>query len=263
MALLESLVVALADVGLSLNAGKTVILTNEAQPPNHLKTQQGDVIQVKVDGSGHKWLGCILTAGHKGRISSDLRFHLQAASRAFFAHKGTLCDRKVPVRHRLKFFDAVVTPVAMFACGHRTIRQADLQHMDVLFRKLLRVLVGPPGYLDWSQCWHEILHEWNIKVETLVAEHGVKLWSHRCLEMHWKLGGYVSSLPFHRWVQRVLHWNPDGKRVTGAPRRTWTSKFEDYCRYRHLGDWRVLASNKDEWLQRTHDFVSFAANHVD
>ena len=61
----------------------------------------------------------------------------------------------------------------MSGCGHRTVYQSDFGRMDVLFRKLLRMLVGAPGYLDWSRPWHEILHEWNMKVQTIVSEHQV------------------------------------------------------------------------------------------
>ena len=52
----------------------------------------------------------------------------------------------------------------MSGCGHRTVHQSDLCRMDVVFRKLLRMVVGVPGNLDWSRPWHEILHEWNCKV---------------------------------------------------------------------------------------------------
>ena len=48
-------------------------------------------------------------------------------------------------------------------------------------------MVGPPSNLDWSRPWHEILHEWNGKVQSVALEHGMKLWSHRSLTHCWKL----------------------------------------------------------------------------
>ena len=169
------------EVGLLLNGDKTVVLTNEAQPPSHLWTPTGVKLQVKNGSGGHKWLGCILGVGKAGRTSLDINHHLQAASKAFFANKGILCDRTVPVKHRLKYLDAVVIPVAVFGSGHRTIHQKDLHQLDVACRKFLRALVGPPSNLDWSRPWHEILHEWTGKVQSLALEHGVKLWGHRSL----------------------------------------------------------------------------------
>ena len=83
----------------------------------------------------------------------------------------------------------------MSGCGHRTVHQSDLCRMDVVFRKLLRMVVGVPGNLDWSRPWHEILHEWSM---TIVSEHQARLWSHRCLENHigtsWRVGQKNSAL---------------------------------------------------------------------
>ena len=112
--LLESLLQEFAEAGLLLNSEKTVVLTNEAQPPSHLWTRTGIKLHVKNESGGHKWLGCILGVGKAGRTTVDLNHHLQAASKAFFANKTILCDRNVHVKDRLRYFDAVVSPVALF-----------------------------------------------------------------------------------------------------------------------------------------------------
>ena len=94
----------------------------------------------------------------------DLDQHLQAASKAFLCHRATLCDRNVSLGKRLRYFDAVISPVAVFAAGHRTMYKTDLRNFDVLFTKLLRSVVGPPAGMDWTRPWHEILHDWNGRV---------------------------------------------------------------------------------------------------
>ena len=185
--LLETFVHEFAEVGLLLNGEKTVVLTNEAQPPSHLWTQTGIKLQVKNGSGGHKWLGCILGVGKAGRTTLDLTHHLQAASRAFFANRNILCDQNVPVTDRLRYFDAVVSPVALIGCGHRTVHQKDLHQLDRACRKFLRAVVGPPSNIDWSRLWHEILHDWNGKVQSVTLERGMKLWSHRSLAFYWKL----------------------------------------------------------------------------
>ena len=140
---------------------------------------------------GHKWLGCFLSAGAYGRSTLDTTYHLQAASRAFFANKQILCDKKVRLAVRLRFFDRVITPVALFAFGHRTIRMIDLYQMDITFRKLLRVMVGPPPGIDWSCDWHVILHSWNDRVQRFTNLFHIKTWSRRCVEHYWILGGML------------------------------------------------------------------------
>ena len=85
--LLESLLQEFVEVCFLLNSEKTVVLTNEAQPPSHLWTRTGIKLHVKNESGGHKWLGCILGVGKAGRTTVDLNHHLQAASKAFFAKK--------------------------------------------------------------------------------------------------------------------------------------------------------------------------------
>ena len=64
---LESLMKDFAEVFFSLNGDKTVVLTNEAQPPSHLWTHTGIKLQVKNWSGVHKYLGCILCVGKAGR----------------------------------------------------------------------------------------------------------------------------------------------------------------------------------------------------
>ena len=51
-------------------------------------------------------------------------------------------------------FDKVVAIVALFADSHRPLHKEDLRQMDIVFRRLLRQVVGAQGELDWSMPWH-------------------------------------------------------------------------------------------------------------
>jgi len=219
--LLDALVTELAQVGLILNASKTVVLTSEAQPPLEIKTPSGITVKVIGAESAHKWLGCMLTAS--GRHGLDVEYHLQAASKAFYANRNILVDRKASVTSRLRYFEAVVTPVACFAAGHRTLYKDDLQNMDVNFRKLARKVVGFPNGVDWSRPWHEILHLWHSKLSDSMTANSVQCWSQRALKQYWNMAGYAACLPDHRWLRRVLAWSPSGHRSQGRPRHTWES----------------------------------------
>ena len=70
-------------------------------------------------------------------------------------------------------------------------------------------------------------------------------------------GGYAANLPPKRWISRVLAWNPLGRRRSGCPRTSWPSKFISYTRYRHLGNWQVLARDPDLWRGLMDDFCMF------
>ena len=140
--------------------------------------------------------------------------------------------KKVRLAVRLRFFDRVITPVALFASGHRTIRMSDLYKLDVVFRKMLRMIVGPPSFVDWSE---------------------------QCLKHHWKFAMHVANLPSNRWVKRVLLWNPCGARTRGYPRHDWTSKLVAHTRFHQLGEWLSLAQDPALWMQLNDDFVKFCS----
>ena len=85
--LLDELVVALADVGLILNQDKTKLITTQAQPPTTITTPGGLTVAVVDQDGCHKWLGCILSGNNRGSHRLDLEYHLQAASKTFFANR--------------------------------------------------------------------------------------------------------------------------------------------------------------------------------
>ena len=115
-----------------LNESKTVVMTTEAQPPQSLALHGGVTVKVLPQDSSHKWLGCKIGSGQSHH--ADVEFHLQAATKAYYANKWILNDRSVPVWTRLQFFAAVVSPLACFAGCHRTTYKDDMTKLDVVFQ---------------------------------------------------------------------------------------------------------------------------------
>ena len=255
--LLDELVVALADVGLILNQDKTKLITTQTQPPTTITTPGGLTVAVVDQDGCHKWLGCILSGNNRGSHRLDLEYHLQAASKTFFANRNILCNKSVSLVKRLQFFDKIVTPVACFAAGHRKIYKTDLETMDVHFRRLLRSVVGPPSQTNWLNPWHEILHDWNARVARYVQETGtgVLTWSRRSLQQYWHLCSYIAGLPDVRWVSRTVAWRPRNISKRGAPFRMWHSAAETFCRWKGIANWQAAAMNTQDWYKHTSDFV--------
>ena len=107
---------------------------------------------MKNGSGGHKWLGYNISGTKAGNATFDLNHHLQAISKALVANKIILCDRNVPGKDGLGYYDAVVSPLAVFGSGHGTLNQKALQPSNVAYRKFL-----PPSNLDWSRPRKEIL----------------------------------------------------------------------------------------------------------
>ena len=143
---------------LQLNVRKTKVLTTQSQSPTEVPLRNGQAIEVVDRGSTHKWLGCMLCTANTGNHSLDLAHHLHAASKAFFANRPYLVNRNVAMQDRFRYFNAMVIPVACCGAAHRKVYKQDLCKKDIVFRRLLRSIVGPPGDVDWTLPWHEILH---------------------------------------------------------------------------------------------------------
>ena len=123
-----------------------------------------------------------------------------------------LRDRQVSLTKRLKFSGAIVSRVACFAAGHRTIHKPDLHRMDVEYKRLFGAVVGPPGNISWDDPWHEILCAWNNKVRNTCHEIVLNSWKEQFFphtESYWQLVTYIANLPRDRWVVRVFEWHPD------------------------------------------------------
>ena len=188
----------------------------------------------------------------------DIEYHLQAATKAFYANK------HVSICKRLRYFHTVVTPVACFGAGPRAIHGVDLSKIDVHFRNLVRNIVGPPPQTNWDSPWHIILHAWNERVNYVVQQSGIPTWTTSCLQQHWRFARYIANLPAKSCKQmgykRVLHWTPMGNATVGRPRIVWESKIQGFCRYKLLGNWLDLAKG-DVWIDMIDDFVGFCFPH--
>ena len=126
--LIDSLMIHLEQVGLLLNAERTVVVTNEAQPPQFLATTADCKLQ---SCSGMS----VLHVDSRGDTITtiDFEYHLQQVS-IFSANRWILLDRSVSISKRLTYFNAVVSPVASFGSGHRAIYNSQLATLDVQFR---------------------------------------------------------------------------------------------------------------------------------
>ena len=140
--LLDALVKQLDRVGLLLDPEKTMVITNEAQPPQTITTTAGVNLKVLPRDGGLKWLGSMLTSCGSKLQNVDLQYHLQQASKIFHMNRWILQDKKVSITKRLRYFESVVSSVACFAGGHRTIYNRQLERLDTHFRKLCRSIVG-------------------------------------------------------------------------------------------------------------------------
>ena len=147
---------------------------------------------------------------------------------------------------------SVVSSVACFARGHRTIYQEHIQTLDLHFRKFCRSIVGPPPYTDWTLEWHEILHAWNERAAHFVGVAKIQSWSRICCVSYWALAAHIAKRPIHHWIQRILHWQPVGQMRLGRPKHRWESKLE----------MRYIFVTKDWFIGRKQHKIGNCGNNI-
>ena len=94
---------------------------------------------------GHKWLGCMLTAGGSANNMVNFRSLLQQ-KRGFSMPTGKFLQSKnVSINDPLRFFRCVVGSMANSSNLHRIIHRSDPWTMKVGCRKLIGQIVSAPG----------------------------------------------------------------------------------------------------------------------
>ena len=106
---------------------------------------------------------------------------------------------------------------------------------------------GKPSCRSPPHCAGHRLHEWNARVLECAEQAGVKLWSRRCLEQHWKLANYIANLSENRWLKRTRAWTAGRRTRIGKPTNTWDA-------WQNLGEWWATAMQTDFWLTHMDSF---------
>ena len=104
----------------------------------------------------------------QGRSQADLEYLLQAASKARFANRNSLCNKAVSIRKPLHFFNKIATPVAWPLATERFTKPIWTLWMFI-FAGCFDLPLAPPSQINWLNPWHEILHDWNARVARYVG----------------------------------------------------------------------------------------------
>ena len=94
------------------------------------------------------------------------------------------------------------------------------------------VQANPPPGTVWTLEWHEILHQWNVRMNIFLDKTNIKTWLHICCLSYWSLSQHIATVPQERWIRRILRWCPAGRYRTGRPHFHWDSNMDYYCGYK-------------------------------
>ena len=154
------------------------------------------------------------------RGSTTLDFRLRGAWAKFHAFKTTLTNKHVDSKLRLRLFDAVVTPVALYGLVASPLTQKDLSRLTSTQNKMLRMIIG------WSKCngqdWADAYRRMNSKVDAAVSRQPIRLWGCTLMAQRRITMQRADQNQTCFWVSIVSKWKPAPKRKVGRPRTRWS-----------------------------------------
>jgi hypothetical protein len=214
-----------ATFGLKLHAGKTKVLVTDALARHSPISCPGFDVQVLQEGESEKYLGRKLSIDDFRNVEFKNRVAMGWA--CFFKLKAALCNRHVPIRHRISVLQSSVSPCILYACGTWTMTSDMAQKLRSTQRKMLRWMIKTVQY-D-GEPWPDYISRATHRVEDLAFQHGFKDWVDVQCQRKCKLAAKTWLSDDGRWAKRLMHWTPFfrclPRRSVGHPVKRWSDVF--------------------------------------
>ena len=233
------------------------------------KPSQVDGIEVEVLSSldSTAYLGTQLCLGDF--MEKEIEFRMSRAWAKFCAFRAELTDKRYSLYDRLKVFNSVVTPCALYGSGSWVMTSHYENVVRTTQRRMLRAILGR-GRMSIrkgsssSECRsendqhtselepNEALESWpdwlkRTTEQAMDALHkvGAKDWVMEQRHRKWQWAGKVVRCEPNRWTRKMLRWLPaKGARSVGQPKTRWRDALDNFAA--HLPG---MAGDKNAWIQ--------------
>ena len=260
--MVELLVCELEIVGLSLNTSKTNFFTTEALELPLIVEVANGMVEVLTQRTEHKYLGRHIPGDLQARSTVELDHRVAAAWGRFHKHRSRLMNRNVHISLRLKLFECVVTPTALFGMTAMPLTPGQLQQLDATRRRMLRSIAGWVRYPD--EDWACTTRRVNSKLAAALSEYPLRPWSEQFACRQFNLMLRFTAKP-QCWPTRAAKWDPSAPahgeqvhfRMPGRPRRKWDDHLKDFSNNEFARKWFEITPQM--WLAKRQDFISSVA----
>ena len=239
--------------GLEINFDKTKVLTWNAAISRHPPVKVGEEsVDVLAEGDFEKYLGRRLSLDFMHE--TELENRIRAGWASFHKHKAELCTKTYCLPDRLRLFNAVVTPVVLYACSTWALKTGMERQLRTAWRRMLRYVFGIHrlNAADGSpEPWVEFVQRAAHKVEELALKFGIESWVEQQRRRKWRFAGRLARLDDGRWSKIVLNWTPAGVRNQQRPRTRWADQLAQFAG----GSWQEVASDPATWQALEEGFV--------
>jgi hypothetical protein len=222
---------------------------------------------------------------------TEIKHRMSKAWAKFAMYKEELTNKTYSLKSRLRLFQSVVTPSALYCCGSWTMTADRERLLRTTQRKMLRNILGgkrqvrnsdtstdgeekdtsEEGSMNIDAEDHlddqlEDYTEW-IKRTTREAEASYQKfvgedWVVEQRRRKWQWAGHVARRCDGRWNRILLDWAPTGSRARGRPHRRWNEEIVKYFNSQ-MGDdapedfWKFQALDREIWHDLENVFLEF------
>ena len=230
---LDILAEELRRMGLELNAKKSKIFCTDpavyaSEAPVYVDAA-GGMIEVVRARESHQYLGTSLPGDLRVRGKRNLAHRLKCAWAKFHLFHASLTNKHVNIKLRLRLFDAVVTPSALYGLAPSPLTKHDFETLGITQRKMLRSIVG------WTKLsedeWSDVYRRLRQKIRVATQQQPCQDWMEELQRRKSSLANQLNQDVRSIFTRKVVSWEPAGvqdfavhtlpKRSRGRPRTRW------------------------------------------
>lgn len=180
-----------------------------------------------------RYLGSVI---HKsGTIDGDVTHRIGRGWAKWRAASGVLCDRKVPVKLKGKFYRVAIRPAMLYGSECWPITKAQANRVEVAELRMLRWTCGK----TMSDMIPNGVFRSALEVESIIS---------KMREGRLRWFGHVRRRPQTAPVRRVESLIVDGRRRRGRPKLRWEDRLKLDMEELHLSE--DMTSDRNAWRDR-------------
>ena len=225
-----------------MHAGKTKILSSDDSIKCDWVDIGGIFVEILKKEAAHKYLGRLMRMDPKERVGIEFQHRIRNCWMKFHQHRKTLCNLLIPIRLRMRLFNAVCTPCILYGLAVLPLSAKQREGLDILQRRMLRLIV------DWRRIpneeWSVTMHRMSVRVDRAQRDFPVKAWQESFHRQRWRFAIHDAKNQKCKWMYRLSQYCPDlihdealaPYRKPGRPYTRWDDSLHDYCGY----EWSLL-----------------------
>ena len=233
--MLEQVREALESKGLKVNRDKTEHMESrwkdEADGVSRVKLQESLLNKVK----DFKYLGTYVEEG--GELDKEIECKIQAGWCKWREASGILCDKRMPMKLKGKYYCTVVRPVMTYSAECWALKKNQEQKLSVAEMKMLRMMCG-------------VTRRDRVRNEYVRGSVGVESIADRLAQSRLGWFGHVSRKDEVDVVKKVWWLDREVKLSRGRPEQTWDGVVKNDMKKRGLV--AEMTQDRGEWRMAIH-----------